>query len=114
MKAREEALRYIADGIERDRDPSHVRCLSEKEFRKLFEEKKIDISFCEAIHIPVKLEAWMDVTKVGEKARTEIRRKMQEELSGGQKTGFEPYLKDEEITFDHRWMLMTGIKMTAE
>lgn len=110
MKARDEVLRDTADGIERDRDPSHVRCLSEEEFRELARTGNLEINFCETIHVPVSLESWMAVTKVAEPNRSNISKRMQEDLGGGTKTGFEPYLKDGKITFDHRWMLMVCIR----
>ena len=31
---------------------------------------------------------------------------MEDDIAGGDKTGFEPYIKDGKIMFDHRWMVM--------
>ena len=35
---------------------------------------------------------------------------MKNDLAGGEKTGFSPYMKGTEIMFDHRWLLLIGIK----
>lgn len=35
---------------------------------------------------------------------------MNKELTGGAKTGFAPYLKETQIMFDHRWLLLIGEK----
>ena len=35
---------------------------------------------------------------------------MKNELSGGSKTGFSPYEKESRIMFNHRWLLLIGIK----
>lgn len=106
MKAREEEVRDTADDIERHRDPSHVRCLSESEFRKMAEEASLSVDFCQTIPVPVSLEAWMDLTKVPQTQRDKFRKLMQEDIDGGRKTGFEPYVREGKIYFDHRWMLM--------
>ena len=106
MRARDESLRETADSIERLRDPSHVRCLSGEEFGDLAGRFGLSVSFCDTIHVPVELDAWMDVTKVEGSDREKIRKLMEDDIAGGDKTGFEPYIKDGKIMFDHRWMVM--------
>lgn len=39
-----------------------------------------------------------------------VRTAMETELSGGKKTGFAPYRKENGIGFDHKWILITGKK----
>ncbi len=108
MRAREEALRETADRIEKLRDPSHVRCLSEAEFRCLADGMRV--TFCETIPLPVSLLDWMDVTEVPAPARAEITQAMEAELCGGLPTGFEAYREDGRIMFCHRWMLLAARK----
>ena len=108
MRAREEELRETADRMERLRDPSHVRCLSEAEFRFLVGGMRV--TFCETIPLPVSLSAWMDVTEVAEPARLEITQAMEAELTGASPTGFEAYREDGRIMFYHRWMLLVAQK----
>jgi hypothetical protein len=35
---------------------------------------------------------------------------MEYDLNGGDKTGFNPYIKEGQICFDHRWLLLIGKK----
>ncbi len=108
MRAREEALRETADRIEKLRDPSHVRCLPEAEFRCFVSGMKV--TFCETIPLPVSLSAWMDVTDVPAPVRADITQAMESELAGNSSTGFEAYWEDGRIMFCHRWMLLVARK----
>ncbi len=110
MEAREKSLRDIADSFEILRDPSHVRCVSRAEFWQLAGKNHMSITYCEMIRMPVNLNAWMDVTKVSEEKRKSIQAAMAEDISGGQKTGFEPYEKEGQIMFDHRWLQIIAKK----
>ena len=53
----------------------------------------------------------MALTKTPETTQEDILRKMEEDLDGGEKTGFYPYVMDEKICFDQRWVLTIGIKL---
>ena len=105
MEAREENLRKTADYYETLRDTSHTRCLSKEEFADLGNDFCFLLHFCKTIEAPVKLRAWLDLTKTPEPVQTDIINAMHTEINGGEKTGFEPYIKDEEIYFNHKWML---------
>lgn len=37
---------------------------------------------------------------------------MEYDLNGGDKTGFNPYIKEGQICFDHRWLLLIGKRKT--
>lgn len=52
----------------------------------------------------------MELTDTPADVRKEIVDLMKKDLSGGDKTGFSPYIKDSQIVFDHRWLLLIGIK----
>lgn len=108
MEAAEEPLRETEDGIEKMRDPSHVRNLSREEMLSLYRKHGMTISFCETVKMPMILQNWLDHTKTPELIQNEIKTLMEGELSGGKKTGFSPYLRGGEICFDHRWMLIIG------
>jgi ubiquinone/menaquinone biosynthesis C-methylase UbiE len=109
MEAAEEPLREINDKIEKMRDPSHTRILSREEFEKLFE-KDFALQCEETMLVPVKLKKWMELTATTEDVQKEIIDLMKAELSEGSKTGFSPYIKDSQIIFDHRWLLLIGVK----
>lgn len=105
MEAREECFRETADYYETLRDPSHTMCVSRSEFIELAKENGAMVTFCETIAMPVSLKAWMDLTYVSGATREKITGVMKADIDDGDKTGFEPYLKDGEIYFNHRWML---------
>ena len=60
--------------------------------------------------VPVNLVNWMELTATPEEVQKEIINLMKADLSGGSKTGFSPYMRDGQIMFDHRWLLLIGIK----
>ena len=108
MAARQERLRETADGYERLRDPSHVKCLSETEFEALAACCGVVKDFTYLTRIPVKLSAWLDLTGVRGDTRDKIVSAMKDDIAGITQTGFEPYKQDNEIMFDHRWFLYIG------
>ena len=109
MVATTEELREINDRIETMRDSSHTRILSRIEFEKLFE-NDFDLQTEEITYVPVNLQSWMNLTDTPSDIQEDIVRRMAEEINGGDKTGFYPYIKEGEICFDHRWLLLVGIK----
>lgn len=60
--------------------------------------------------VPVNLQSWMDLTSTPEDIQKDIIDKMEYDLNGGDKTGFNPYIKEGQICFDHRWLLLIGKK----
>ncbi len=108
MAARQGHLRETADGYERLRDPSHVKCLSETEFEALAACCGVVKDYTYLTRIPVKLSAWLDLTGVCGDARNKIVSAMKDDIAGITQTGFEPYKQDDEIMFDHRWYLYIG------
>lgn len=76
-------------------------------FKEAFE-----LQFEETTLVPVNLQSWMDLTNTPENIQKEIIGKMENDLNGGDKTGFYPYSKEGQIYFDHRWLLLIGKKKT--
>lgn len=109
MEAIVEPLREIDDKIEKMRDPSHTRILSRKEFERFFQ-KDFSLQCEESTLVPVNLKKWMELTDTPEEIQREIVELMENDLAGGRKTGFSPYIKNSQIMFDHRWLLLIGIK----
>lgn len=60
--------------------------------------------------MPVNLNSWINLTDTPEDLQKKITNLMNKELAGGAKTGFAPYLKETQIMFDHRWLLLIGEK----
>ena len=109
MEATVAELREVNDAIENMRDNSHTQILSREEFETLFKDD-FEILLEETTFVPVNLQSWMDLTSTPENIQKEIILRMENELNNGAKTGFYPYIKDGEICFDHRWLLMIGKK----
>lgn len=110
MEAAEESLRRTEDEIEKLRDPSHFRNLSQSEMLNLFVAHDLNVTCCETTDIPLDLQNWLDHTATPENVRSQIVSKMKNELNGGEKAGFYPYLKDGRIEFSHKWVLIIGNK----
>lgn len=60
--------------------------------------------------IPVNLKNWIELTTTSKNIREKIADLMKVDLSGECKTGFSPYMKEGQIMFEHRWLLLIGIK----
>lgn len=110
MTMQNEDLRIHVDDIERMRDFSHVKNLTIKEMSDLYANQNMELSFQEQIEVPVDLEKWMELTYTPESKRDEIRRLINSELEGTEKTGFYPYSEDGRIKFNHHWVLNIGEK----
>lgn len=110
MEAAEEPLRETEDGIEKMRDPSHVRNLSENEMLALYRDSGLSVSCCEVTKMPVVLQSWLEHTKTPPEIQAQIKEKMLDEINGGNKTGLTPYARDMELCFDQRWLLLIGKK----
>lgn len=107
MEAAKEELREVDDAIEKMRDPSHTRILSRNEFEKLFE-RDFDMLCEESTLVPVNLQNWMNLTDTPKDTQRQIVELMKTDLEGGSKTGFAPYMKEGQIMFNHRWLLLIG------
>lgn len=110
MKSAEESLRDIEDEIEKLRDPSHVRNRSKKEFLSLYNGNGVKLHFNETINIPMVLDNWLEHAKTPAEVRDLITARMKDDIQGGAKTGFYPYMKNGRIQFDHHWLMCVGYK----
>lgn len=114
MEAREEHLRDVADKLETLRDNSHTKCVSREEFLSLAKSNHLAVLTCEMIPVPVSLTSWMELTKVNDQTQKVILSAMEADIAGGAKTGFEPYLKDNETYFNHKWLLIVAEKLNKQ
>ena len=110
MEAAEETLRDTEDEIETLRDLSHIRNLSKYDFLKMFEDHHVTIAALDCTEIPVSLSAWLALTNTSAEISADLSRRFADEIAGGQPTGFQPYMKDDEIFFRQRWLMMIGEK----
>ena len=110
MEATDEELRTERDSLEKMRDISHERMLSRIEMETMFLSCGLTIASEESADRSQRLSAWLDLTKADDKTEDFITQKMLEEMQGGSKTGFFPYMKDDAIWFDQHWILLIGRK----
>ncbi len=110
MEATDEELRNTEDKIETLRDPSHVKNMSMNEMLNLFAAHSFSIEKCEKAEMKQKLKNWLALTKTPEHTQTEITERMKNDMSGKEKTGFSPYMENNEICFNQKWVLIIGRK----
>ncbi len=110
MEAADEELRNTEDEIETLRDPSHVRNLSMSEMLNLFTMHNLTVEKCEKTEMKQNLKSWLALTKTPEQIQAEITKRMKNDMRNKEKTGFSPYLEDNEICFNQKWILMIGCK----
>lgn len=110
MEATEEALRNTEDEIETLRDPSHIRNLSKNEFAEMFIHNHLMVSTADYTEIPVSANAWLALTNTSAEVSADILKSFADEIAGNSATGFQPYMKNGEIFFNQRWLLMIGVE----
>ena len=98
------------DEMEQMRDFSHVKELTTTEMRNLYEKKGMKLLTQECIKVPVSVEAWMELTHTPEETKEILREKIKSDIEGRTDTGFQPYMKEDKMYFDHHWMFNLGIK----
>lgn len=103
-----EELRNKVDFLERMRDFSHVRDLTLGEMRDLYSKNGLQLLLQEKMDIPVSLSGWMALTHTPEHVQEEIIRRMEQDMAGGEPTGFAPYRKACGIYFNHHWVFNMG------
>lgn len=110
MEAADEGLRNTEDKIETMRDPSHVKNMSMNEMLNLFAMHNLSVEKCEKTEMKQRLKSWLSLTKTPEHIQTEITERMRNDMRGKEKTGFSPYMEDNEICFHQKWILIIGRK----
>ncbi len=110
MEAAAEELRNTEDEIETLRDPSHVKNLSMSEMLGLFAMHNLTVEKCEKTEMKQNLNSWLALTKTPEQIQAEITERMKNDMRNKEKTGFFPYMEDNEICFNQRWTLIIGRK----
>ena len=111
MLAKSENERESADRYETLRDPSHVRCLSFNDFEYYAKKYCCVIEHQSITEIPMNLNSWMTLTDVPLNIREQIICDMKNDISGLTKTGFNPYIENSEIMFNHNWLLFIASKI---
>lgn len=89
--------------LERLRDPSHHRTLTNEEIHQMLTEAGARVIATTTRDNPLNLEDWMARSQTPEHDRAEIRRRLDDELAGGLPTGLHPAYTGEAYTLTHTW-----------
>jgi SAM-dependent methyltransferase len=96
--------------LERLRDPSHGRTLTEAEIGGLLAAAGAVVTGVARMDNPLDFEDWMDRTQTPADARAALRDRIGRELDGGEPTGLRPYRDpDGAIGINHVWATITAV-----
>jgi ubiquinone/menaquinone biosynthesis C-methylase UbiE len=102
------AVTYNA--LERLRDPSHTRALTDAELQQVMQAGGVTIVHTAGRDVEAHVERWMDLTHPTPEARQTITAALTQELQGGTTTGMRPFRSEQELMFLHAWRLVVGVK----
>ncbi|MBS6475014.1 MAG: hypothetical protein KH354_03420 [Clostridiales bacterium] len=109
-EAAQEGLRDTEDKLETLRDPAHIRNISKDEFTEMFTQNHLTVFAAHCTEISVSATAWLTLTNTPAEISSDILKCFTDEIAGSQSTGFQPYMKNGEIFFNRRWLMMIGKK----
>jgi len=104
------AVAITYNRLERLRDPSHLRALTDSELQQLMAKSGLALVHTAARDVEVHLDRWLDLTAAAPEARRSIRTALTADLDGVQATGMRPYVRDAELKFLHTWLVVIGRK----
>lgn len=80
------------------------------ELEELYRKHGLTLIKEECTPMAVALAAWLALTKTAENEAKEVTAALEDELRGGHKTGFAPYIKEVEVYFTQRRLFVMGKK----
>jgi ubiquinone/menaquinone biosynthesis C-methylase UbiE len=89
--------------LERLRDPSHNQTLTPDQIHRLLADAGATVVSSTARDNPLDLEDWMARSATPDRDRAEIRRRLDEEIGGGEATGLRPARTGDVRSISHRW-----------
>ena len=78
--------------------------------RNLFISHNLTLQKCETTEIQQHLENWLALTKTPDNVQKDITERMLADIENKDKTGFSPYMANEAICFNQKWILTVGTK----
>ncbi len=96
--------------LERLRDPSHTRCLTETELRRCMEDAGLKVIRMAVRQIEVDLNRWLEMTGAGPETRQTIRQELTQELRGSRLTAMRPFMRDDRLMFTQTWATAVAVK----
>jgi SAM-dependent methyltransferase len=104
------AVASTQNGLERMRDPSHTRMLSERELLALLADAGLDARTLPARDFPRPLAPWLEQTALAAAARARIEAELDAEIAGGPASGLRAQRREGERWFVHRFGGVLGVR----
>ena len=101
----EPAFQKIYNDLERMRDPSHALALTREQFFQIFGRIGQTPTLRDIKAVEVDFEKWVQLTKTPDDVVRSIQKTLLTEISGGEKTGFQPKLIGSKLKFYQRWAI---------
>lgn len=98
----------IQNQIEKMRDNSHTKALTKAEMDSLFISNNFKIDKFYKLTVTKNLNNWLSLTNTSENEKEKIIKLLQSDIANKIKTGFFPYIKNNEIYFKHTWGIWVG------
>jgi ubiquinone/menaquinone biosynthesis C-methylase UbiE len=95
---------------ERLRDPSHTTALKPSEFIELFRNASLDIKLIETMDVPIDVHRWLELTNPKQEVAKNIIADITMEMQGKRTTGLSPYMEEEKMMFNQKWIKIMGIR----
>lgn len=92
------------DRIERLRDPSHGTVLTESQIAGLVTAAGAEVKRAERFDYSRPLDPWLELAQTPDDVAAQIRRELEDELSGGPATGMRPSKTDGVLHFTHSYL----------
>lgn len=110
MVTEDHPYRHRRDELERLRDISHEKNMTENEIADIYKRYNLQIVELEKTSFSVSVNEWLNLTQTTGKNRTTILKAFDDELESGELSGFSPYIKDGEMFYNQHWIMVVGIK----
>lgn len=99
-------LQQRYNDLERKRDPSHTKALTEDQLLTAFRQTNRNPVLKDIKVVEVDFKRWVELTKTPASVVEEIRQQLKKEIDGGEKSGFQPHMDDENLKFYQRWAIV--------
>jgi ubiquinone/menaquinone biosynthesis C-methylase UbiE len=98
------------DGLERLRDPSHVRMLPAGALRERLEEAGMRVTAADTVTVERPVAQWLRQALTEGDAAAAVVDQFERELAGGEPTGLRPSRRDGELWFEQTWETTIAVK----
>jgi SAM-dependent methyltransferase len=98
------------DALERLLDPTHTSILSPSRFVLAAASGGLIVQAYLSRNVPMNFEQWQAHIPPNSESRRAVRRALEAELAGGERTGMNPFMRDGALWFVHIWGVMLAGK----